>query len=50
MMNGRFFDGRKVEAYIYDGKEDLKGIQAKETEEETKARLEKYAEWLESQE
>lgn len=49
--DGRFFDGRRIAASIYDGRErfgadsdDLAG-----DEEEEKARLSRYGDWLVSQ-
>ncbi|RUP46430.1 hypothetical protein BC936DRAFT_146964 [Jimgerdemannia flammicorona] len=52
-MNGRFFGGRQVTAEVFDGKTKYEKSSMKdseETEEETQARLEKYAKWLESEE
>eukprot|EP00188_Purpureofilum_apyrenoidigerum_P000993 Plantae.Rhodophyta-Purpureofilum_apyrenoidigerum.ctg15059.p1 GENE.Plantae.Rhodophyta-Purpureofilum_apyrenoidigerum.ctg15059~~Plantae.Rhodophyta-Purpureofilum_apyrenoidigerum.ctg15059.p1 ORF type:complete len:442 (+),score=123.00 Plantae.Rhodophyta-Purpureofilum_apyrenoidigerum.ctg15059:65-1390(+) len=43
-MNGRFFDGRKLEADFYDGKSDYR---VKETEEERQRRLKEWDKWLE---
>ncbi|KAJ3337413.1 hypothetical protein HDU93_001113 [Gonapodya sp. JEL0774] len=51
LMNGRFFAGRRILAELYDGKtkyENLKSGKV-ETEEEEKARLERYTRWLEGQ-
>ena len=50
VMHGRFFDGQKVEAYIFDGLEKFKKTSAKRTVEEEEAeeeRLEKFGNWLE---
>ncbi|KAJ4467619.1 hypothetical protein C8R41DRAFT_50677 [Lentinula lateritia] len=50
-MNGRFFDGKRVEASLYSGKqrfqrssagEDIKG----EGDEAEKKRLDDFAQWL----
>jgi hypothetical protein len=55
-MHGRFFGGRRVDAAIYDGVSKYglahdaggaSGLQGEETEEQEKARLERYARWLE---
>lgn len=48
-MNGRFFAGQKVEAYIFDGAEKFKKSSAKKEvdEEIEKERLEKFGDWLE---
>ena len=45
-MNGRYFDGRKVEAGIYDGVTKYGMSDKQETEEDEKKRLEKYEKWL----
>jgi HIV Tat-specific factor 1 len=50
MMNGRFFGGRQIEATLYDGYTKYSDLKHQETEEDEKARLERYANWLESQE
>lgn len=47
LNHGRFFSGRQVIAYIYDGQEKFQ-TNRKETEEEQRERLEKYARWLEA--
>lgn len=49
MMNGRFFAGQKVEAYIFDGEEKFKkNSNKKEVDDEAeKERLEKFGTWLE---
>eukprot|EP01114_Cavostelium_apophysatum_P014695 TRINITY_DN3872_c0_g1_i1.p1 TRINITY_DN3872_c0_g1~~TRINITY_DN3872_c0_g1_i1.p1 ORF type:complete len:338 (-),score=70.11 TRINITY_DN3872_c0_g1_i1:4-1017(-) len=44
-MNGRFFAGRKLEAEFYDG---WTNYFVEETEEQTKERLKKWSEWIES--
>lgn len=49
-MDGRFFAGQKVEAYIFDGIEKFKKSSTKKTVEEQEAedeRLEKFGSWLE---
>lgn len=52
-MNNRYFAGRQISAEIYDGKtkyqkSGTKGPGLDEEEEEAeKARLERYAKWLE---
>lgn len=50
-MNGRFFDGRRVEAFLYSGKERYKRSgQGEEIEgdsdEAEKKRLDDFAQWL----
>ncbi|KAG0135358.1 hypothetical protein HOY82DRAFT_589829 [Tuber indicum] len=50
VMRGRFFDGQRVEAYIFDGLEKFKKTSIKKTVEEEEAeqeRLEKFGNWLE---
>ncbi|KAG0639806.1 hypothetical protein HOY80DRAFT_1009356 [Tuber brumale] len=50
VMHGRFFDGQRVEAYIFDGLEKFKKTSVKKTVEEEEAeqeRLEKFGNWLE---
>ncbi|KAI9263295.1 hypothetical protein BDA99DRAFT_64039 [Phascolomyces articulosus] len=51
MMNNRYFAGRQISAEIYDGKERYQKSGTKGTEEDDeeaeKARLERYAKWLE---
>ncbi|RPA95320.1 splicing factor U2AF-associated protein [Choiromyces venosus 120613-1] len=50
VMHGRFFDGQKVEAYIFDGLEKFRKTSTKKTAEEEEAeqeRLEKFGNWLE---
>lgn len=51
-MNNRYFAGRQISAEIYDGKTryEKSGARTTMTEEEDeneKARLERYAKWLE---
>ena len=43
-MNGRYFDGRKLEADYYDG---FTNFTVKETEDDEKRRIEEFGEWLE---
>lgn len=51
-MNGRFFDGRTVEAFLYSGKEHFKrsGAGSEDVEgdndEAEKKRLDNFAQWL----
>ena len=47
-MNGRFFAGRRVEAYLYDGKEKFARSSHNENEEEQEERRKNYENWLES--
>lgn len=46
-MNGRFFAGQKVEAYIFEGEEKFKKSNKKVDDEAEKERLEKFGTWLE---
>ncbi len=53
-MNGRYFAGEAIQAYIHDGREKftkkkelLLGEEDEEDDEER--RLEEYAQWLENQ-
>ncbi len=48
-MNGRFFGGRQISAYQDDGTEKFAQI-GMETEEDEKAREEKFAKFIESEE
>jgi len=52
VMDGRFFDGARVEAYIFDGTEKFKKTNTKKHDEEEdsaeKERLEKFGDWLEA--
>ena len=51
-MNGRFFDGQRVIAELFTGKERFKRSGARDDDEEgqgdaeEKARLENFAKWL----
>lgn len=51
-MNGRFFAGAKIEAYIYDGLERFrksgKATSAEDDADET-SRLDKFGAWLEEE-
>jgi HIV Tat-specific factor 1 len=51
-MDKRYFAGKQIAAEIYDGttKYQKSGSNDAEDDEAEKARLEKYAKWLESQE
>ena len=50
-MNGRFFSGQKIEAEIYDGNTRFrKSGKTDEEEGDEATRLEKFAQWLESEE
>jgi HIV Tat-specific factor 1 len=47
-FNGRIFDGRKVEAYIADGKEKFKKSKKQEEDgEDEAARLESFSNFIE---
>lgn len=53
-MNGRFFDGRQVQATLFDGKAKFRrsgvgadGADEEGTAEEEKKRLDAFAKWLE---
>lgn len=46
-MNGRFYDGRKVEAHLWDGKTNFQE-ECRESEEEQQRRLEHFAQELEN--
>ena len=57
MMDGRHFDGHIVEAYISDGKEKFRKSTDKknaweddEEDEEDKKRLDKFSQWIETDE
>ncbi|KAG2176418.1 hypothetical protein INT43_005658 [Umbelopsis isabellina] len=53
LMDKRFFAGKQISAEIYDGQTKYQksgSSDTQEDEEAEKARLEKYAKWLESQE
>ena len=50
-MNGRFFDGRRVEAYLYDGRQRFRRSNAADDidgtgDEAEKRRLANFEEWL----
>lgn len=49
-MNGRFFDGRRIEASLYTGQQHFKrsgaGENLEEGEDSDKKRLDDFAEWL----
>mmetsp|Transcript_18046 Transcript_18046/g.22212 ORF Transcript_18046/g.22212 Transcript_18046/m.22212 type:complete len:405 (-) Transcript_18046:966-2180(-) len=45
IMNGRWFDKRKLEAFFWDGRTDYR---VKSTEEEEKKRIESFGDWLEA--
>ncbi|TPX30517.1 hypothetical protein SmJEL517_g05936 [Synchytrium microbalum] len=47
-MNARFFAGRRVEAYLYDGKEKFAKSTGNETEEDQEERRKNYEQWLEA--
>jgi HIV Tat-specific factor 1 len=47
IMNGRYFDGRRISAILYDGSFSLKEEKESKADEE---RLEHFGEWLESAE
>jgi HIV Tat-specific factor 1 len=52
-MDKRYFAGKQISAEIYDGQTKYQKSGASDTQEDEeaeKARLEKYAKWLESQE
>ncbi|KAJ1991031.1 hypothetical protein H4R33_001513 [Dimargaris cristalligena] len=49
LMDGRWFGGQRVSAQLYDGKTQYEYSKSNESEEATKARLEKFAEWLEEE-
>lgn len=58
-MRGRHFDGRTVEAYLFDGSEKFKKSddkriaydeEAVDNEAEDKKRLEKFSAWIEKDE
>lgn len=50
IFNGRYYDGRRIAAFLYDGSFSLREGRKGEGEEEeqTAERLEKFAEWLEN--
>ncbi len=49
LMNGRYFGGRRIAAYSYDGSFSLRE-QSTRAEAEEQERLERFGEWLEGQE
>ena len=46
-MNGRYFGGRKVQAYIYDGREQFEKSKKKQEPGDDESRLEKFSQWIE---
>lgn len=44
-MDGRFFDGRKLRCFYWDGKTDYR--LADETKEEAEKRIAEFGDWLE---
>ena len=46
-MNGRFFDGRQLKAYFWDGKTDYRLV--RETAEELNQRIDDFGKWLEGE-
>ena len=48
LMNDRFFDGRKLKCYFWDGKTDYKKVQ--ESNDVLQERVDKFGDWLEGQE
>ena len=52
VMDGRFFAGARVEAYIFDGAEKFKKTKTKQADETENAaekeRLERFGDWLEA--
>ena len=47
-MNGRFFDGRQIKCYYWDGKTDYRVV--KESVEDQNKRIDEFGAWLEEQE
>ena len=47
-MSDRFFDGRKLKCYFWDGKTDYKKVQ--ESNDVLQDRVDKFGDWLEGQE
>jgi HIV Tat-specific factor 1 len=45
MMEGRFFDGRRLKAYYWDGKTDYRIV--RETADELNKRIDDFGQWLE---
>lgn len=51
LFNGRYYGGRRIAAFLYDGSFSLRESKRRlpgEEDEETAERLEKFAEWLEN--
>ena len=48
VMNGRFFDGRQIKCYYWDGKTDYRVV--KESVEDQNKRIDDFGAWLEEQE
>jgi hypothetical protein len=46
-MNGRYFAERRIQAYLFDGKE--KFFKSRSNMEEDAERLEKFSKWIEEQ-
>ena len=46
LMNNRFFDGRELKCFFWDGKTDYR--KARETKEDEERRIEEFGEWLEN--
>ena len=46
LMNGRFFDGRKLLCFFWDGKTDYKVV--RESDEAVNERINEFGDWLES--
>jgi len=44
-MNGRFFDGRQIKCFFWDGKTDYKVV--RESKEEIERRIDEFGKWLE---
>ena len=51
LMNGRFFGGKKIKAYFWDGKTDytVSSTSAEQDEEEEDKRLNEFGDWLEKE-
>ena len=47
LMDGRFFDSRKLKCFYWDGKTDYKTV--RETKQDFNERVEKFGDWLEGQ-
>lgn len=51
-MNGRYFGGKSIQAYIFDGTEKFQSkrqLYEESDDDEEQKRLDNYAQWLESQ-